>query len=271
MDHRPHASTDPTLLTDHAYRDDRPLAARQSLYTYQRPRFDLPGLVLEHIGDRDGVWVDVGCGNGRYLDRIRADRPRAHVVGVDLSASLLYGVPGPVVCANATHLPVRIGTADVVLAMHMLYHVPDPAQAAAEAARILTPDGVLVASTNARDDKAELDQWWSQAAGTVLGTDHGPRRVKLSDHFPLEEAPQVLGRYFNDVTVTDLHGQIEVDSPGPLLAHYASYQAWAGQTGVPFNQTLAQLEKDLQARAEQGPLTITTHQGFLVASGLRTS
>ncbi|MEY9211438.1 class I SAM-dependent methyltransferase [Thermobifida halotolerans] len=270
MDHRPRASTDPTLLTGHAYRDDRPLAARQNLYAYQRPRFDLPGLVLEHVGDRDGVWVDVGCGNGRYLDRIRAGRPRSHVVGVDLSASLLRGVPGPVVCADAVHLPVRTGTADVVLTMHMLYHVPDPAQAAAEAARVLKSNGVLVASTNARDDKAELDQWWSQAAGTVLGTGRGPRRVKLSDHFPLDEAPQVLGRYFNDVTVTDLHGRIEVDSPGPLLAHYASYQAWADQAGVPFDQTLAQLEKDLRVRAEQGPLTVTTHQGLVVARGPRT-
>lgn len=70
--------------------------------------------------------------------------------------------------------------------------------------------------------------------------------------------------------MTDLHGQIEVDNPGPLLAHYASYQAWADQAGVPFDQTLAQLEKDLQARAEQGPLTVTTHQGLIVARGPRT-
>jgi SAM-dependent methyltransferase len=271
MDHRPRASTDHTLLTGHAYRDDRPLAARQSLYSYQRPRFDLPGLVLEHVGDRAGVWVDVGCGNGRYLDRIRAERPRAHVVGVDLSASLLHGVRGPVVCADAAHLPVRTGAAEVVLAMHMLYHVSDPAQAAAEAARLLTPNGVLVASTNARDDKAELDQWWSQAAGTILGTGHGPRRVKLSDHFPLDEAPKVLGRYFDDVTVIDLHGEIEVDDPGPLLAHYASYQAWAHQTGVPFERVLAQLEEDLKDRAEHGPLKITTHQGLIIASGLGRS
>lgn len=270
MDHRPRASTDHDLLTGHAYRDDRPLAARQNLYTHQRPRFDLPGLVLDHVGDRAGVWVDTGCGNGRYLDRIRTERPHTPVVGVDLSASLLRNVPGAVVCADAAHLPVRTGSAEVVLAMHMLYHVPDPERAIAEAARVLTPGGVLVASTNARDDKAELDLWWSRAAGTVLGTGQGPRRVKLSDYFPLEEAPQVMGRYFDDVTVIDLHGHITLEDPGPALAHFASYRAWADQSGVPFDATLAQVEHDLAARFDQGPLTITTHQGLIIARSPRT-
>lgn len=265
MNDRPRASTDPALLAGRAYRDGRPLEARQNLYAYQRPRFDLPGLVLHHAGDRDGLWVDVGCGNGRYLERIRAARPRAHVVGMDLSAALLRTLSGPVVCADAARLPLRTGSAEVVLAMHMLYHLPDPAHAVAEAARVLTPGGVLVASTNARDDKAELDRWWSRAAGTVLGTGHGPRRVKLSDRFPLHQAPHLLESCFDEVTVIDLHGRIQVDDPAPVLAHYASYRAWAHQTGVPFDQTLAQLEKDLQTRAARGPLTITTHQGLLIA------
>lgn len=262
---RPRASTDHTVLTRSAYLNDRPLAARQRLYDHQRPRYDLPGLVLERVDHQEGTWVDVGCGNGLYLDRIRAARPRARVVGLDLSASLLTGLEGPVACADAAHLPLRTGSVEVVLAMHMLYHVDDPGQALAEAARVLTAGGVLVASTNSRHDKSELDDLWAQAAAAVLGVEQGPRRVKLSERFPLEHAAGALGAHFDEVSVLDLDGVIEVDAPEPVMAHYASYRAWAHQAGVPFEQGLDQVQALLGARLEEGPLRITTRQGVVLA------
>lgn len=264
-EHRPQASTDPELLTTQAYRDSRPLTARQNLYSHQKPRYDLPGMVLEHTQKQAGTWVDVGCGNGRYLDRIRAQRPDVRVLGLDLSSSLLAGLNGAVVCADAAQLPLRTGSVQVVLAMHMLYHVADPDLAIAEAARVLTSGGMLVASTNSRHDKKELDQWWARTTARVLGVEHGPRRVKLSDHFPMEEAEDALAAHFNEVRVLDLEGVIEVSDLEPVLDHYASYRAWAHQAGVPFEQALEQVESVLHARLEEGPLRITTRQGLLVA------
>ena len=47
------------------YRTDANLAARQSLYRWQRPRLDLPPLVLDLAGLRGSETVtDVGCANG---------------------------------------------------------------------------------------------------------------------------------------------------------------------------------------------------------------
>lgn len=272
MDHRrddhpdrPPASTDRAVLTD-AYTDGQPLTARQRLYDHQTPRYDLPGMVLEQIGDRAGMWVDVGCGNGRYLQRIRAQRPDVHVVGLDLSASLLADLGGARVCADATRLPLRSGSVQAVLAMHMLFHVSEPDLALAEAARVLAPDGLLIASTNSRLDKAELDLWWAQAAADVLGSPTGPKRVKLSDHFPAEAAATTVAAHFGEVAVIDLDGVIEVDTPDPVLAHYASHRAWAHQTEVPFEATLEQVGRLLRTRLEEGPLRINTRQVMVVGT-----
>ena len=50
--------------------------------------------------------------------------------------------------ADATALPFEDGSFDAVIAMHMLYHVPDPAKAIAEMHRVLKPDGFLAVTTN---------------------------------------------------------------------------------------------------------------------------
>ncbi|KOX23804.1 class I SAM-dependent methyltransferase [Nocardiopsis sp. NRRL B-16309] len=263
---RPHATTDPKVLTHRAYRDDRDLGARQRLYDYQRPVFDLPGLVLDRLRGHGGTWVDVGCGNGRYLDRIREQRSDVHAIGVDLSPTILDRVAPPALCADATRLPLQDQSVEAVMAMHMLYHLPDPHQGLAEFARVLKHGGTVVASTNSRIDKSELDDLWSEAAGTVLGTGRGPRRIKLSDHFPLETAEEFFRRHFSHVQVEELSGLIEVDTAEPVLAHLNSYRAWADQAGVPFDAALAQAAQSLQNRLDRGPFTITTRQCLITAT-----
>ena len=52
---------------------------------------------------------------------------------------------------DAQELPFPDDAFDVVVANHMLYHVPEPARAAAEIGRVLRPDGLLLAATNGPD------------------------------------------------------------------------------------------------------------------------
>ncbi|MCY9785203.1 class I SAM-dependent methyltransferase [Nocardiopsis sp. EMB25] len=260
------ATTDASVLTTDAYRDDRHLGARQRLYEFQHPTFDIAAMALEQLSGLGGTWVDVGCGNGRYLDRIRSQRPDVRALGVDLSLTLLHDVPGPVVCADACRLPLADRSVDAVLAMHMLYHLPAPDTGLAEFARVLKPGGVLLASTNASIDKRELDELWSTAAGQVLGVDRGPQRIKLSDHFPLEHAEDALRAHFAHVVVQELSGVIEVSTAEPVLAHLASYRTWAEQAGVPFDAALAQAASNLHWHLEQhGSFTISTRQGLISA------
>lgn len=259
------AVTDRARLAGSAYNGDRDLAARQSLYQWQTPRYDLPGLVTEQLGDVRGRVVDIGCGNGKFIQRLRQDRPDLSLLGLDIAPGILAGVPGPVAVADATRLPLATGSVDAALALHMLYHVPDIPQAVRELARIVARDGLVVVSTNSDRDKAEMDDLWQRAAGDVLGVERGPARISLSARFSLEEAPAFLGEEFGQVEVTELPGTITVRDPEPVIAHMASYRAWADQHDVPFDATIERARAIVaEGIARNGAYEITCLGGILV-------
>ncbi|MFE7625406.1 class I SAM-dependent methyltransferase [Streptomyces sp. NPDC057509] len=256
--------TDRSLLSTKAYGTGQHLAARQSLYQWQTPRHDLPGIVVGELAEVRGVVADVGCGNGKFAARVRDDRPDLNVLPMDVSHGILGDIPGAVV-ADVQQLPVADGSLGAVLALHMLYHVEDQALAVMELGRILAPGGIAIVSTNSRTDKRELEDLWRQAAGDVLGIQEGPARVQLSARFTLEDAPAILGAVFGEIRAIPLPGVIEVTDAEPVAAHLASYEAWADRMGVPFLETIERARERVNEviRAE-GSFRITCLGGVLV-------
>ena len=80
----------------------------------------------------------------------------AVVIAVDAAYGMLAAGarrrPSAVV-GDATHLPMRTASADVVLAAFSFNHLADPAAAFAEAARVARPGGAIAVSTYAADDR----------------------------------------------------------------------------------------------------------------------
>jgi SAM-dependent methyltransferase len=261
------AVTDRAILTGRAYSTERDLAARQSLYRWQTPRYDLPGIVVEQLRKTRGTVVDVGCGNGTFLKRLARDRPDLRLFGIDISVGILAGVPRPVGVADASRLPVRSAGVDAALALHMLYHVEDIPTAIKELARIVTPSGVVIASTNSERDKAALDRLWERAAGDVLGIGKGPSRISLSARFSLERAAALLGAEFGRIETIEVAGTIAVREPEPVVAHMNSYRAWASQHAVPFGETITRAREILTDHiAEHGAFEIECLGGILVCA-----
>lgn len=259
------AVTDRSRLAGSAYNGDRDLAARQSLYQWQTPRYDLPGIVAEQLSGVRGRVVDVGCGNGKFIQRLRDDRPELALLGLDIAPGILAGVPGPVAVADATRLPLATASVDAALALHMLYHVPDIPQAVRELSRVVARDGLVIASTNSDLDKAELDDLWQRAAGDVLGTGRGPARISLSARFSLEKAPAFLREEFGRVETIELPGTITVHDPEPVIAHMASYRAWADQHEVPFEATIERARTILADHiARKGTFEVRCLGGIIV-------
>jgi ubiquinone/menaquinone biosynthesis C-methylase UbiE len=94
--------------------------------------------------------VDLAGGTGRAARAIAAPvgRIRApETVVVDASRAMLAHAVDrgtPAVQGDAGRLPFRDASADAVVVLDALHHLPDQGAALAEAARILRPGGVLV-------------------------------------------------------------------------------------------------------------------------------
>ncbi len=98
--------------------------------------------------------VDVGCGQGRLRDLLASS---IDWVGLDPSVSQISTCPHrPIVRGDAAALPFGDNTVDAVAALWVLYHLDRPADAIAEAARVLRPGGLFFACTSARTNDPEL-------------------------------------------------------------------------------------------------------------------
>jgi len=96
--------------------------------------------------------VEIGCGNGRLLERLGPRR----VIGVDLCADGLsrtrVALPGAcLICCPGDQIPMDDGSANVVIAQHLLEHLIDHRAALAEWFRLLAPGGLLLLLTPNRD------------------------------------------------------------------------------------------------------------------------
>ena len=116
-------------------------------------RRNLIFFALEHLlregagraGDKPLRLLDVGCGTGAMLDRLR---PLGHIVGLDMEPLALEFCRTrghrELVRASATALPFADNSFDFVVATDVLEHIPDDAAAAREIRRVLAPGGSVL-------------------------------------------------------------------------------------------------------------------------------
>ncbi|OPF81727.1 methyltransferase type 11 [Streptomyces antioxidans] len=97
--------------------------------------------------------LDVGCGSGRALPALRAEVGDEGVVtGVELTPAMLTATAAVegraglarLLMADACQLPFATGALDGVFSAGLINHVPDPAAALCEWARVTSPGGVLL-------------------------------------------------------------------------------------------------------------------------------
>jgi SAM-dependent methyltransferase len=216
--------TDQAFLRDSQYKTDVNLAARASIYAYQHPRIDLPGTVLdlaEH--GSSGTVVDVGCGNGAYLAELARRGFAGRLLGIDLAAGMLAAArsrlagvenPAALVNADATTLPLRDGVADLALAPHMLYHVPDPVQAVRELRRVTRSGGRVVIVLNGTDHMRQIREAVMVARGDASG--------RYIERVTLDDGESLARELFANVTRHDLVAEVRVPVPGPVADYIRS-------------------------------------------------
>jgi SAM-dependent methyltransferase len=249
--------------------DDAGLAARQAFYRWQDPPLDLPGVVVAALPTGAGVVVDVGCGNGVYLQRIHSERPQLAPLGVDISPAMLTRLRDltgcrAVVAADAAALPLPDASAVAAMAVHVLYLLADPVAAVAELCRVVRPGGRVLVATSADEDKSEM---WRLLADALSLPPVAVNWFNLHRRFTLDDAIRAVGNRTDRVEVRELRSEVRLDRVTPLLAYVDSLRWLSGSalTAHEWAGVMARLRDRAQATVRAaGALRVRTHIGVVV-------
>lgn len=253
------------------YRTDDNLRRRQGLFDFVVPPPEpQPDLATAFTWAPDATVLDVGCGNGRWAQTVLHLTPDATVIGIDSSPGMARifhdTTQAGAAAGDITRLPVREGAADAVLALWMLYHVPDKAAALQEIARVLRPAGVLVAATNS-GRSGLFDELYLGAIERVLGgavDEWGPAL-----DFTVENGADILSTQFSDVDARVIDTWFEVDRADPFVSVAQSMRdpILEVHPGLDFDAFLVELGDIVADRLRGGPLRFARRSGFFRASG----
>jgi len=181
-------STDYRHLTTRHYGDFSKLGFRKRYNDFSKPMVGWEDEIVEFVMEGGPKRVlDVGCGNGDLLIKLRKKGFQGELFGIDLSEGILKGgiernrkegLGITFEVGNAQNLRFEDGFFGVVIAKHMLYHLPNVQKGVDEIYRCLRKGGTLIITLNSERNKPKLfkcEKMVSEKYG--LHTEHGQQIV----------------------------------------------------------------------------------------------
>src|ERR1700676_1050596 len=146
--------------------DESGLYGKQYWFQHQSSDLGLPEIDSRSrtdLPERDLYWLrtlmkykppgakvlEIGCAHGGF---VALARPAGYdAIGLELSPAIVEYArrtfQAPVLCGPIERHSIAAGSLDVIAAMDVLEHFPDPLATLGEYARLLAPDGVLLMQT----------------------------------------------------------------------------------------------------------------------------
>lgn len=269
--------TDPKHLTEKMYSNESQLSTRIRTHElYTQPKQDFTAWVLDQI-----TWhgiqrvMDVGCGAGFYIQPLHNRLAAGSlIISADLSLGMLRDVAAKpfaahsnLLNANVHRIPLPEASLDVVLANHMLYHVPDIPAALAEVRRVLRPGGFLLAATNSVRSmtrfKEEIQAAYHQLGFPIQFPD------AITDQFSLENGQALLQQAFPDVRSQRFESALVFPEAAPVCAYVNSlYDGYAPDLPdqVSWEQVLRLVEEHVkQIIQQEGEYRVEKTTGMFIA------
>lgn len=260
--------TDQQYLTKDQYKDSSNLDARIAIH--QRFSTNPQGWyhwifdILLKLPQNANV-LELGCGAGTMWKECADKIPSGWVIALtDLSDGMLDSAWRSLVPLgrsfkfekmDAQTIPYNDDTFDVVIANHILYHVPDRKKALVEIKRVLKDDGCLIATTVGENHMKEMYQWLRRV-NTNLSKD------MFSNPFTLESGMAQLKEVFSKVEKAQYVDNLRVTELKPLMNYIRSS---IGLSDVSVDE-LKNLEQELAEKIRKdGGLFITKDSGLFKA------
>jgi ubiquinone/menaquinone biosynthesis C-methylase UbiE len=259
---------DQEFLKNEQYRDSSNLDARVELHRRfsTNPYGWYPWIfdTLETLPSPARV-LELGCGPG-YMWKECVDRIPAswNITLSDLSDGMVDAAWRNLVVTgrafkyeqiDAQSIPYPDETFDVVIANHMLYHLPDRLKGFTEIRRVLKNGGHLVATTVGKRHLAEIKEWRKRIG---LSTDV----LSLDNPFTLDNGIEQITPFFSQVEIKRYEDNLRVTEIEPLMAYIHSGFREDELSELALEKLHQELE-DILSR--KGEIFITKDSGLFLA------
>jgi ubiquinone/menaquinone biosynthesis C-methylase UbiE len=265
----PMAMTDRNYLLNDQYKDSTNIGARISIH--EKFSVNKQGWfpwLFEHFNlPEQGSLLELGCGRGdMWAKNLHLIPDSLNITISDFSAGMLADAQKNLGQAagrftfkviDAQFIPFEDNVFDVVIANHMLYHVPDRKKGLSEMRRVLKRDGVFFASTIGENHLKELAELTSQYFGTIL-TSWG---FGVTGGFSLENGAGQIAEFFETVNLYRYEDALEVVDAAMLVDYIFS-----SSTKVTSEEKRADFLLYLEQKIKtDGAIHITKDSGLFVA------
>lgn len=209
------------------YKNAGNLDARISMHKkYSTNKVGWYNFLLEQLRGipSDAHVLELGCGHGTFWLNCIERIPLNWVVTLsDISEGMLMDAWRSLVVTgrsfkykqiDAQQIPYKDASLDLVMANHMLYHVPNRPQALSEIRRVLKPGGTFIAATNGKGHMKEMH-------GYIQMIDPANPFIDR-DHFALETGRSQLEEHFEQVTLMEYPDELVIDQVEPVIDYIRS-------------------------------------------------
>ncbi len=260
--------TDQKYLTTDQYRDATNLDARLEIHRrFSTNPYGWFNWVFDALAKlpKDANVLELGSGSGALWANIANKIPvNWNITLSDLSQGMLDAAWRNLVVTgrnfkfeqiDAQTIPYKDETFDIVIANHMLYHVPDRPMALAEIKRILKKGGHLIATTVGESHMKEITDWLQRVDGD---NDFSPFILP----FTLENGMEQLEKVFSEVTLSRYEDSLQVTDIDLLITYLRSAIRTSEVLEDELAKVKAYLEKEL---SESGRIFISKDSGLFQA------
>lgn len=260
--------TDQKYLTNEQYKNSSNLDARIEIHrrfsTNSYGWFNWVFDTLEALPKEANV-LELGTGSGALWVDLAGKIPAGWTITLsDLSSGMLDAAWRNLVVTgrnfkfeqiDAQSIPYKDETFDIVIANHMLYHVPDRPKALAEIKRVLKKDGCLIAATVGETHQREIKNWLRR-----VGNDE--KFSAFSEPFTLENGAEQLSPFFANVTISRYEDSLLVTEVEPMIAYLRSSTRASEISEEELANIKAELEKEIK---QNGKIFISKDTGLFKA------
>ncbi len=258
------------------YKDPSNLDARA--YLHQRFSRNLQGLhrwIFDYLLERfDGRILELGSGPGylwrRNLDRIPASFP---IILSDVSQGMINAARRELstvpiqfhyAVIDAQSLPLPSNSFNIVLANHMIYHIPDIPKAIEDMYRIISRDGCLLAATNYDDHMHEIDDLVHSIEPSIIFGSRDLMDIRIIP-FSMSNGGELLSSSFEKVIKFELDDELTITEVEPLVQYILSYPGNAREVFAS-EEKLSELKTTIEENIRNhGAFYVTKSAGLFIA------